>query len=741
MFKKILIANRGEIACRVIKTARRMGIATVAVYSEADKDALHVEMADEAVLIGPPAAAQSYLVIEKIVAACLETGAEAVHPGYGFLSERAAFARALAEAGIIFIGPNPRAIEAMGDKIESKKFANAAKVSTVPGFLGVIEDAAHAVRIADEIGYPVMIKASAGGGGKGMRIAHAREEVAEGFTRARSEAKSSFGDDRVFIEKFIVNPRHIEIQVLGDKHGNVIHLGERECSIQRRHQKVIEEAPSPLLDEATRRKMGEQAVALAKAVNYDSAGTVEFVAGQDRSFYFLEMNTRLQVEHPVTELVTGLDLVEQMIRVAAGAPLDLDHLIGPVPGEDDAKIKLLAGAKPKKKEGKPRKRYDLYQEETTVGRYVQEVGDGARETLAEDVADGLIEIVPAQRRQGVPMRGWAVESRIYAEDPTRDFLPSTGRLITYRPPSEGHRDGVTVRNDTGVQEGGEISIYYDPMIAKLVTHAGDRAAAIAAQADALDQFVLNGIRHNIPFLAALMQNQRWRQGHLSTGLISEEFPGGFASRLPEGEALYRLAAVAASIDHVMNERKRLVSGQMRSAKPVVFTRERAVLLDKNRLDVKIDEGDEGLLIRVEAAGQAYLCVSDWGAGMPVWAGRVDDEPVFVQVRPILNGVALTWRGSTVDARVYTRREAELAALMPEKKREDQSKRLLCPMPGLIKSISVSVGQDVKAGEQLCVIEAMKMENVLRAERDGTVKRIDAKEGDSLAVDAPIMEFA
>jgi propionyl-CoA carboxylase alpha chain len=741
MFKKILIANRGEIACRVIKTARRMGIATVAVYSEADKDALHVEMADQAVLIGPPPAAQSYLVIEKIIEACKETGAEAVHPGYGFLSERANFARALAEAKIVFIGPNPHAIEAMGDKIESKKFANAAKVSTVPGFLGVIEDAAHAVRIADEIGYPVMIKASAGGGGKGMRIAHSRSEVEEGFTRARSEAKSSFGDDRVFIEKFIVNPRHIEIQVLGDKHGNVIHLGERECSIQRRHQKVIEEAPSPLLDEATRRKMGEQAVALAAAVNYDSAGTVEFVAGQDRSFYFLEMNTRLQVEHPVTELVTGLDLVEQMIRIAAGQPLDLDHLIGPNPTADDARIKLLVDAKPKKKETKARKLFDLYQEGVTVGRYVEEVGDGAREALAEDVAEGLIEIVPAQRRLGVPMRGWAVESRIYAEDPTRDFLPSTGRLITYRPPAEGHFDGITVRNDTGVQEGGEISIYYDPMIAKLVTHAGDRATAIAAQADALDQFVLDGIRHNIPFLAALMQNERWRQGHLSTGLIGEEFPGGFSPRLPQGEALYKLAAVAASIDHVMNERKRLVSGQMRSAKPVVFTRERAVLLNKNRLDVKIDEGDEGFLIRVEAAGLAYLCVSNWGAGMPVWAGHVDEESVFIQVRPILNGVALTWRGSTVEARVYTRREAELVAMMPEKKREDQSKRLLCPMPGLVKSIFVSVGQEVKAGEQLCVIEAMKMENVLRAERDGIVKKIDAKEGDSLAVDAPILEFA
>src|SRR4051794_29160163 len=450
MFKKILIANRGEIACRVIKTARRMGIATVAVYSDADKDALHVEMADDAVHVGAAPAAESYLVIDKILSACKSTGAEAVHPGYGFLSERAAFAQALADAGITFIGPNPRAIEAMGDKIESKKAANAAKVSTVPGFLGIIDDADDAIKIADEIGYPVMLKASAGGGGKGMRIANSRDEVAEGFTRAKSEAKSSFGDDRVFVEKFIVNPRHVEIQVLGDKHGHVIYLGERECSIQRRNQKVIEEAPSPLLDEETRRKMGEQAVALAKAVDYDSAGTVEFVAGQDKSFYFLEMNTRLQVEHPVTELITGVDLVEQMIRVAAGEKL-------------------------------------------------------------------------AIKQSDVKLHGWAVESRIYAEDPTRNFLPSTGRLVSYRPPEEKHANGITVRNDTGVYEGGEISIWYDPMIAKLVTHAKTREAAIDAQADALDAFAIEGIRHNIPFLTALMAHPRWRAGNLSTGFIAEEY--------------------------------------------------------------------------------------------------------------------------------------------------------------------------------------------------------------------------
>ncbi len=669
MFKKILIANRGEIACRVIKTARRMGIATVAVYSDADKDALHVEMADEAVHIGPPAAAESYLVIDKIIAACKQTGAEAVHPGYGFLSERQAFAEALKANGIVFIGPNPRAIAAMGDKIESKKFANAAKVSTVPGYLGVIEDPAHAVKIADEIGYPVMIKASAGGGGKGMRIANTREEVAEGFARAKSEAKSSFGDDRVFVEKFIVNPRHIEIQVLGDKHGNVIYLGERECSIQRRNQKVIEEAPSPLLDEETRRKMGEQAVALAKAVDYDSAGTVEFVAGQDRSFFFLEMNTRLQVEHPVTELITGIDLVEQMIRVAAGEPL-------------------------------------------------------------------------AIKQTEVHLRGWAVESRIYAEDPTRNFLPSTGRLVKYRPPAEGHQDGVTVRNDTGVFEGGEISIYYDPMIAKLVTHAGDRLTAIDAQAKALDEFVIDGIRHNIPFLSSLMQHERWKAGRLSTGFIAEEYPEGFAPLVAQGETAHVLASVACAVDHTMNERKRQISGQLRTQRPVTFLRERAVMLGDQRFDMTIDDGGASFLVRFEdESAHAHHLESEWAPGEPVWRGVVDGEAVAVQVRPILNGFLLSHAGVSVEARVYTRREAELAALMPARRVADTSKSLLCPMPGLVKALLVVEGQEVKAGEPLCMVEAMKMENVLRAERDVTVKKINAKEGDSLAVDAVIMEFA
>lgn len=671
MFKRILIANRGEIACRVIKTARRMGVQTVAVYSEADRDALHVEMADEAVLIGPPTAAESYLVIEKIVEACRKTGAEAVHPGYGFLSEREAFPRALEAAGIVFIGPNPGAIAAMGDKIESKKAAAKAKVSTVPGYLGVIEDGKHAVRIADEIGYPVMIKASAGGGGKGMRIAHSTAEVAEGFNLAKAEAKASFGDDRVFVEKFIVDPRHIEIQVLGDKHGNVIHLGERECSIQRRNQKVIEEAPSPLLDEATRRKMGEQAVALAKAVNYDSAGTVEFVAGQDKSFYFLEMNTRLQVEHPVTELVTGVDLVEQMIRVAAGEKL-------------------------------------------------------------------------AIAQKDVTLTGWAVESRLYAEDPFRNFLPSIGRLVKYRPPAEVSQDGITVRNDTGVQEGGEISIHYDPMIAKLVTHAPSRAAAIEAQATALDSFYVDGIRHNIPFLSALMHHPRWREGNLSTGFIAEEFPKGFAVRVPEGEIERRIAAVGAAIDHVLGERKRQISGQM-GGRIVQRERRRAVWLDHQEILLEVAREGEAIAVRfVDAesnAGNAHLLQSPWKPGDPVWQGTIDGHVVAVQARPIANGIRLAHQGVEVPVYVWTEAEAASAKLMPVTTASDTGKKLLCPMPGLIISIGVTEGQEVKAGETLAVVEAMKMQNVLRAEQDGTVKKIHASVGATLAVDALILEFA
>ncbi len=669
MFKKILIANRGEIACRVIKTARKMGISSVAVFSDADRDAMHVEMADEAVHIGAAPAAESYLVIDRLIEACKKTGAEAVHPGYGFLSEREAFARRLKAEGIVFIGPNPDAIAAMGDKIESKKAAAAAGVSTVPGYLGTIESADEAIRIAGEIGYPVMLKASAGGGGKGMRIAWSADEVKEGFERSRSEAASSFGDDRMFVEKFIVNPRHIEIQVLGDKHGEVIYLGERECSVQRRNQKVVEEAPSPLLDEATRRKMGEQAVALAKAVHYDSAGTVEFVAGQDKSFFFLEMNTRLQVEHPVTEMITGIDLVEQMIRIAYGEKLGL--------GQKDVKL-----------------------------------------------------------------NGWAVESRIYAEDPTRNFLPSIGRLTRYRPPQEGRFGALTLRNDTGVAEGGQISMFYDPMIAKLVTHAPTRLEAIEGQARALDAFAIDGIRHNIPFLATLMAHPRWKSGALSTGFIAEEFPQGFAVPLPSGKQAMSLAVVAAAIDHVLNQRKRKISGQMDAAHPVVFERDRVVVLGENaealRIPLHVEDRPAG--ITVSAGRESLVVSSSWRPGNPVWEGTLNGAPLNVQVSAIANGVHLAQGGTAARIRVYTRREAELAALMPEKKAADTSRVLLCPMPGLIKSIAVEEGQEVKAGEILAVIEAMKMENVLRAERDVTIGKLRAKAGDSLAVDAVIMEF-
>ncbi len=665
MFKRILIANRGEIACRIIKTARRMGIATVAVYSDADRDALHVEMADAAIAIGPPPAAQSYLDIEKIVAACKQSGAEAVHPGYGFLSERAAFAAALAQSGIVFIGPNAKAIAAMGDKIESKKAAARAKVSTVPGHLGVIEDEKQAVAIAEEIGFPVMIKASAGGGGKGMRIALNKAEVAENFARARSEAQSSFGDERVFLEKFITNPRHVEIQVLGDKHGNVIHLGERECSIQRRNQKVIEEAPSPLLDEKTRQQMGKQAAALAKAVGYDSAGTVEFVAGQDKSFYFLEMNTRLQVEHPVTELVTGIDLVEQMIRVAAGEPLKL-------------------------------------------------------------------------KQSDIKLSGWAVETRIYAEDPYRNFAPSIGRLVRYRPPQEGVRDGVTVRNDTGVTEGGEISLYYDPMIAKLVTHAATRLEAIDAQADALDAFTIEGIRHNIPFLAAVMQHPRWRAGKLSTAFIAEEFPGGFERTPPQGEVARAIAAVAAAIDHVLGERKRKISAQLNTA--LTRERRRVIWLGPDKIHAEVEHQGKKIVVTFED-GARHVLASDWVPGLPVWEGAMDERRLAMHVRMIPNGFELAHRGFEVKAFVYTEREAAYAALMPLKKLSGSEKAVRCPMPGLVVSLVVSEGQEVKTGEALAVIEAMKMENVLRAERDGIIKKINVKQGDSVAVDAVVMEFA
>ena len=666
MFKKILIANRGEIACRVIKTARKMGIATVAVYSDADAGALHVEMADEAVNIGPPAAALSYLVIERIVEACKETGAEAVHPGYGFLSENTAFAEALKQAGIVFIGPNPHAIKVMGDKIESKKFALEAGVSTVPGYPGEIGDAVEAARIAGEIGFPVMIKASAGGGGKGMRIAYSEREVEEGFNSARSEARSSFGDDRIFIEKFIVNPRHVEIQVLGDRHGNVIHLGERECSIQRRNQKVIEEAPSPLLDDKTRKKMGEQAVALAKAVGYDTAGTVEFVAGQDKSFYFLEMNTRLQVEHPVTELVTGIDLVEQMIRSAAGEKLKLK--------QDDIKLD-----------------------------------------------------------------GWAVESRIYAEDPYRNFMPSTGRLVRYMPPREGKdENGALVRNDTGVFEGGEIPVYYDPMIAKLCTHGKTRQQAIAAMSDALDAFYIDGIEDNIAFLSAIMQNPRWQSGSLSTSFIDDEFPGGFEGIKADEAMIETLALVAASLDHTENTRKRKISGQM-SGQPVRFSSLRKVRVGDDWVSVTVHD-EAGHIRLVNDGGQEFVTASSWRPGQRLWRGTINAKRLTVQVRPVLNGYALSWRGLARNVHVFTPNEAELALLMPEKIAPDTSKLLLCPMPGLVVSIDVEEGDEVKAGQKLAVVEAMKMENILKAERDGVIAKIHARPGDSLAVDAVIMDF-
>ena len=671
MFKKILIANRGEIACRVIKTARRMGIATVAVYSDADRDALHVGMADEAIHIGPPEAVKSYLDIGKIVDAAGKAGAEAIHPGYGFLSENAAFARALKVAGIVFIGPNIRAIEIMGDKIQSKAFAAKANINTVPGHPGIVESAGKAVSISDEIGYPVMIKASAGGGGKGMRIAFSKDDVAQGFASARSEAKSSFGDDRVFIEKFIESPRHIEFQVLADAHGHVIHLGERECSIQRRNQKVLEEAPSPFLDEETRVSMGAQAVALAAAVDYQSVGTVEFIVDNDRNFYFLEMNTRLQVEHPVTELITGLDLVEHMIRVANGEPLSV--------AQEDVKF-----------------------------------------------------------------NGWAIESRIYAEDPFRNFLPSTGRLVRYRPPLETHDSDLTTRIDTGVYEGGEISIYYDPMIAKLVVHGPDREQAIDHMARALDSFLIDGIQHNIPFLSALMQHPRWCAGDLSTNFIADEYPDGFSPRLADGAGRDLIASIAVAVDHVSNTKRRHISLQMRDEFDA-FSERRVVRLGDNILKLRVS-GGQGQPIVVERAegqkrkGKLFKIESDWWPGAALWHGMINGQPVEAQIRPVLNGYNISHRGISALAYVYTEREAELAALMPIKEVPDTSRFLLCPMPGLVVSIAVAEGQQIRAGDHLCVVEAMKMENVLRAERDGVVRAIKVMPGDSLAVDAVIMEF-
>lgn len=660
MFKKILIANRGEIACRVIRTARRMGIQTVAVYSEADKDALHVSQADEAVCIGPPPSVESYLVIDKIVQATLKTGAEAVHPGYGFLSENATFAERLAAAEIAFIGPNVHAIRSMGDKITSKRLAMEAGVNTVPGYADVIENAEHAIKIATEIGYPVMLKASAGGGGKGMRIAHNPQECRDGFERATNEARSAFGDQRVFLEKFIEQPRHIEIQVLADKHGHVIHLGERECSLQRRHQKVIEEAPSPFLDAATREAMGAQAVALAHAVNYQSAGTVEFIVDRDRNFYFLEMNTRLQVEHPVTEYVTGLDLVELMIRIAAGQRLEVAQ------------------------------------------------------------AD-------------VRARGWAIEARVYAEDPFRGFLPSVGRLVRYAPPTQSEH----VRVDTGVFEGGEVSIYYDPMIAKLITYGDSRQTAINHMREALNDFYIRGVSHNISFLAALIENPRFREGAISTDLIAEEYPHGFhpADALHDEPAL--LIVVAAAIHRKYMERAASISGQLPGYERIVND-DWVVVMNGTRFPVHTQPMPGGHQVTYE--DETYTVLSGWQFGQPVFRGTINGQPIRIQVERRNMIYRLLHWGAQVDLTVLSARAAELLACMPVKQPADTSKFLLSPMPGLLTQLYAQLGRDVKLGENLAVIEAMKMENVLRAERDGKVSKVLAKVGETLSVDQPILEF-
>jgi propionyl-CoA carboxylase alpha chain len=662
MFSKILIANRGEIAVRIIKTCRRMGIATVVVYSEADADSLAVEMADESVFIGPPPAAQSYLVADNIIAAARETGAEAIHPGFGFLSENAGFAKRCADEGIVFIGPNPHAIEAMGDKIESKKFAARANVSVVPGHVGEIDDTAHAIKISEEIGYPVMIKASAGGGGKGIRVAWSRQDVEEGFPAVKAEAKASFGDDRIFIEKFIESPRHIEIQVLGDKHGNVVHLFERECSIQRRNQKVIEEAPSPLLDPKTRAAMGAQAVALAKAVNYDSAGTVEFVAGQDKSFFFLEMNTRLQVEHPVTELITGLDLVEQMIRSAAGEKLAF--------GQKDLKID-----------------------------------------------------------------GWAIESRIYAEDPYRGFLPSIGRLVRYDPPQEGEvalegKNVGKVRNDAGVREGDEISMFYDPMISKLSTWAETREAAIDVMGRALEDFHIEGLGQNIPFLAAVMDQPRFRSGKLSTNYIKDEFPGGFQGLPPSDAQRDLICAVALSMHRTLLAR----------AAPDQLRQDWIVVLGKEKRQVRVSGNGGGLLIETDGRSLRLADVR-WRPGQASFRGSLDGRAFTATVKPAAEGFVIRHRATTLHVLVLTPRTAELHEKLPPKLAADTSKTVLSPMPGLVVSLDVAVGQQVRAGEAVAVIEAMKMQNIIRAERDGVVKAVNAAAGDSVAADEVLVEFA
>jgi propionyl-CoA carboxylase alpha chain len=666
MFQKILIANRGEIACRVIKTARKMGIKTVAVYSDADRNALHVSMADEAVHIGPAPANQSYIVIDKIMDAIAKTGAQAVHPGYGFLSENMNFAAALEKAGVVFVGPPSPAIEAMGDKITSKKIAQEAGVSTVPGYMGLIADADEAVKISGQVGYPVMIKASAGGGGKGMRIAWNDQEAREGFQSSKNEAAASFGDDRIFIEKFVTQPRHIEIQVLADKHGNCVYLHERECSIQRRNQKVIEEAPSPFLDEATRKAMGEQACALAKAVGYTSAGTVEFIVDGNRNFYFLEMNTRLQVEHPVTELITGVDLVEQMIRVANGEPLPFK--------QEDLKI-----------------------------------------------------------------NGWAMESRLYAEDPYRNFLPSIGRLTRYRPPVEGKTErGGIVRNDTGVYEGGEISMYYDPMIAKLCTWAPTRAEAINEMRLALDTFEVEGIGHNLPFVGAVMDHPRFQSGNITTAFIAEEYPEGFQGATLDGDILAQVAASAAAMNRVAEIRRTKVSGTMDNHERRVGD-DWVVTLQGVEHVVKVAADPAGSTVSF-ADGSTRRITSDWTPGQPLARMMVDGSPLVMKVGKISGGFRLRLRGADLKVHVRTPRQAELAKLMLEKLPPDTSKFLLCPMPGLVTKIMVEVGDEVQEGQALATVEAMKMENILKAERKGVVKAVKASAGASLKVDEVIMEF-
>jgi propionyl-CoA carboxylase alpha chain len=660
MFKKILIANRGEIACRVIKTARKMGIVTVAVHSEADKDAKHVELADEAVCIGPPPSKESYLSIDKIIAACKQTGAEAVHPGYGFLSENPEFARRLEENGIIFIGPKHYSMAAMGDKIASKKLALEARVNTIPGHNAAIDTPEEAVEIAKGIGYPVMIKASAGGGGKGLRVAFNDKEAAEGFAACKTEAKNAFGDDRIFVEKFVEEPRHIEIQLIGDAHGNTIYLHERECSLQRRHQKVIEEAPSSFIDPATRKAMGEQAVALAKAVNYESAGTVEFVVGKDKSFYFLEMNTRLQVEHPVTELITGVDLVELMIRVAAGEKLPF-------------------------------------------------------------------------RQDQVRLDGWAMECRINAEDPFRGFLPSTGRLVKYIPPPEVHG----VRVDTGVYEGGEIPMFYDSMIAKLIVHAATRDQAIARMRDALNQFVIRGVASNIAFQAALMQNPRFLSGDFNTGLIAEQYPKGFnAADVPHDDPAM-LVAVATATHRQYLARNATISGQM-PGHEFVPGEDFVVLMGSSSYRTRALKADGGW--DISFGGERYELRSGWQFGDPLYVGTLNGQSICMQIERRGLVYRLFHWGVQADMQVMSARTAELKERMPVKAAPDMSKFLLSPMPGLLTQLAVTVGQEVKAGEILAKIEAMKMENVLKAERDCVVEKLLANPGESLAVDQAIIAF-